>query len=104
MLLRLSDQQGLTVGGRAKGQIIALKLLYHRAGEIVKYFLKVYHFFRIKDNDLNKRGRLDEAIRYYKKYGNTITSGNGYVDLLLLMSVIATGLMLVVLVGIQFMR
>ena len=30
----------------SKGQIIALKLLYHRAGEIVKYFIKVYHFFR----------------------------------------------------------
>lgn len=82
----------------------AAQVMHLKDEEIENINNKVYHFFRIKDNDLNKRGRLDEAIRYYKKYGNTITSGNGYVDLLLLMSVIATGLMLVVVVGIQFMR
>ncbi len=65
---------------------------------------KVYHFFRIKDTDTNKRGRLEDAIAYYKKYGSTMTTGNGYVDLLLLLSVITTGLMVVVLIGIQFMR
>lgn len=82
----------------------AVEVMHLKEEEIENINNKVYHFFRIKDNDLNKRGRLDDAIRYYKKYGNTITSGNGYVDLLLLMSIIATGLMLVVLVGIQFMR
>lgn len=82
----------------------AVEVMHLKDEEIENINNKVYHFFRIKDNDLNKRGRLDEAINYYKKYGNTITSGNGYVDLLLLMGVIATGLMLVVLVGIQFMR
>ncbi len=82
----------------------AVEVMHLKEEEIENINNKVYHFFRIKDNDLNKRGRLDEAIRYYKKYGNTITSGNGYVDLLLLMSVIATGLLLVVVAGIQFMR
>lgn len=62
---------------------------------------KVYHFFRIKANDLNKRKRLESAISYYKKYGNAITSGNGYVDMLLLTGIVATGLMLVVIVAIR---
>lgn len=62
---------------------------------------KVYHFFRIKDTDLNKRKRLESAVRYYKKYGNAITSGNGYVDMLLLSSIIATGFMIAILVAIR---
>lgn len=65
---------------------------------------KVYHFFRIKESDTNKRGRLEDAVNYYKKYGSTITTGNGYVDLLLLLSIIATGIMLVIIIGMQFMR
>lgn len=62
---------------------------------------KVYHFFRIKDTDLNKRKRLESAIRYYKKYGNAITSGNGYVDMLLLSSIIATAFMVAILIAIR---
>lgn len=59
---------------------------------------KVYHFFRIKANDLNKRDRLQSAIEYYKKYGNTLTSGNGYVDILLFSGIVATGMMLATIV------
>ena len=65
---------------------------------------KVYHFFRIKDSDLNKRKRLESAIEYYKKYGNTLTSGNGYVDMLLLSGMIATGMMVITIIVINFMR
>lgn len=82
----------------------AVEVMNMKEEEIININNKVYHFFRIKDTDINKRGRLEEAIEYYKKYGNTITSGNGYVDLLLLLSIIATGLMVVVLIGIQFLR
>ncbi len=82
----------------------AVEVMNMKEEEILNINNKVYHFFRIKDTDINKRSRLEDAIAYYKKYGNTITSGNGYVDLLLLLSVIATGLMLVILLGIQFMR
>lgn len=62
---------------------------------------KVYHFFRIKDSDLNKRKRLESAINYYKKYGNAITSGNGYVDMLLLAGIVATGLMVIIIIAIR---
>ena len=82
----------------------AVEVMNMKEEDILNINNKVYHFFRIKDTDVNKRSRLEDAITYYKKYGNTITSGNGYVDLLLLLSVIATGLMLIVLVSIQFMR
>lgn len=62
---------------------------------------KVYHFFRIKSSDLNKRKRLEDAISYYKKYGSTITSGNGYVDMLLLSGIVATGLMVFIIIAIR---
>ncbi len=70
--------------------------------EILNINNKVYHFFRIKDTDLNKKKRLESAIEYYKKYGNAITSGNGYVDMLLLSSVVATGLMIAIIIAMQF--
>ena len=58
---------------------------------------KVFHFFRIRDRDLNKRKRVEEAVLYYKKYGNSFMSGNGYVDTLLITSFIATAFMLALL-------
>jgi hypothetical protein len=62
---------------------------------------KVYHFFRIRSTDVNKRKRLASAIDYYKKYGNAITSGNGYVDTLLLSSIVATCLMTLIIVAVR---
>lgn len=82
----------------------AVEVMNMKEEDILNINNKVYHFFRIKDTDINKKVRLEDAINYYKKYGSTITTGNGYVDLLLLLSIITTGLMLVVLIGVQFMR
>lgn len=79
------------------------EVLNMKEEEILNINNKVYHFFRIKDNDLNKKGRLESAIQYYKKYGSTITSGNGYVDLLLILGIVSTGLMLLILIGIKYM-
>lgn len=103
---KLTEFKEITLGAEAYqlAGFNAVEVMNMKEEEILNINNKVYHFFRIKDTDINKRGRLDEAIEYYKKYGNTITSGNGYVDLLLLLSVITTGLMLMVLIGIQFMR
>lgn len=81
----------------------AIEVMNMKEEEILNVNNKVYHFFRIKENDNNKRARLDDAILYYKKYGNTITSGNGFVDLMLLVSVVATILMVIVVVGTKFM-
>ncbi len=81
----------------------AVEVMNMKEEDIVNINNKVYHFFRIKENDTQKESRLENAINYYKKYGNTITSGSGFVDLLLILSVIATTLMLVFIFGIRFM-
>lgn len=54
---------------------------------------QILTFFKININDPNKSERLKEAITYYKRYSTSFTSGNGYVDMLLLLSVIATVMM-----------
>ena len=51
---------------------------------------KVFNFFKIDEKDENKRDLLIDAVNYYKKYGNRLTTGNGYVDLLLLVSIVGT--------------
>ena len=51
---------------------------------------KVYKFFKIDENDKNKKDLLLDAVNYYKRYGNRLTTGNGYVDLLLLLSIVVT--------------
>lgn len=37
-------------------------------------------------------------MNYYKTYGRKVTTGNGYVDILLLMSVIATSISIIVII------
>ena len=74
-----------------------------KESEIQNINNKVYHFFNIKDSDENKRVRLENAILYYKKYGSPEHS-NGYVNLLLVLSMVATGLMLIFIFSVQFMR
>lgn len=53
----------------------------------------ILNFFKIDPNEQNKMKRLQEAVSYYKQFGNRITSGNGYVDMLMLLSIIATVMM-----------
>ena len=52
----------------------------------------VLNFFRINKEEPNKEEMLLKAISYYQKYGNRLTSGNGYVDMLLFLSVLVTTL------------
>ncbi len=54
---------------------------------------KILNFFKINPDDPEKMDRLREAIIYHQRYGAPISSGNGYVDMLLLLSVIATIMM-----------
>ena len=58
---------------------------------------QVYQFFHIDPKDENKDTMLQKAVNYYQKYGNRITSGNGYVDLLLFLSVISTAIFITLL-------
>lgn len=53
---------------------------------------KAYQYFEVDAESPNRDEKLNEAMNYYKLYGRKLTSGNGYVDILLLMSVIVTSL------------
>lgn len=62
---------------------------------------QVYQFFQVTPTDTNADELLIKAVNYYKRYGNRITSGNGYVDLLLFMSVLSTAIFVVLLMAIH---
>lgn len=55
---------------------------------------QVYDFFKIRETAINKDYLLEQAIAAYEKKLNKITTGNGYVDILLVMSAVATGIMI----------
>lgn len=61
---------------------------------------EIYESFDIKENAINKDYLLEESIRAYKMQRNHVTTGNGYVDILLVMSVIVTTIMVVIIFGV----
>lgn len=91
------------------------RLLPFRAYEILKYKEadinalspeqidkinhQVYDFFKIRENAINKEYLLEKAIEEYDKEQSKITTGNGYVDILLVMGAICTAVMLLAIVS-----
>lgn len=63
---------------------------------------QIYRFFRVDSNSPNSKELLDKAVNYYKRYGNRITTGNGYVDFLLFASIAATALFITVLIALNY--
>lgn len=63
--------------------------------QIEKVNLQVYDFFKIRENAINKEYLLEKALEEYIKEKNKISTGNGYVDILLVMGVICTAVMLI---------
>lgn len=59
----------------------------------------IYKSFDIAENAINKDYLLNEKIKEYKIQNTPITTGNGYVDILLVMSIIVTTIMVVVIFG-----
>lgn len=72
------------------------KMSYSEVEEINS---EIYESFNIKENAMNKDYLLEESIKAYKMQRDPITTGNGYVDILLVMSVIITTIMVVVIFG-----
>lgn len=62
--------------------------------ELNKVNSEVYDYFKIRENAINKEYLLEKAIEAKLRENNKITSGNGYVDILLVMSVVCTALMI----------
>lgn len=53
----------------------------------------VYEFFNIDEEAANKSDLLNTAVENYKRYNTRLTSGNGYVDILLVMGIVVTGIL-----------
>ena len=66
--------------------------------EISKAQNKAYEYFEVDAESINRDQDLKKAVDYYKLYGKKITTGNGYVDILLLMSVIVTSLSVIAII------
>ena len=56
---------------------------------------QVFDYFKIRENAINKEYLLEKAIEALERENNKVTSGNGYVDILLVMSIICTIVMIV---------
>ena len=69
--------------------------------ELYKVNQEVYQFFGIPDSEEDKNTLLKKAVNYYKKYGNRLTSGSGFIDFLLLLGVIITLLLIAILLVIN---
>lgn len=62
----------------------------------------VYDYFKIRENAINKEYLLEKAIEKIERDNNKVTSGNGYVDILLILSVISTVFMLSIILMLVF--
>ena len=67
------------------------------SSDIDKLNKEIYKSFDISENAINKDYLLDEKLKEIKMQNSPITTGNGYVDILLIMSVIVTTIMVVVI-------
>ena len=67
------------------------------ASDIDKLNKEIYKSFDISENAINKDYLLEEKLKEIKMQKSPITTGNGYVDILLIMSVIVTTIMVVVI-------
>ena len=92
------NEEAYVLLGYKKEQIINLSDY-----DLEKVNKEIYHFFHVDDTLENKNEVLDKAINYYKRYGNKITSGNGYVDFLLFLSVLATSIFIVILFAFKYL-
>jgi hypothetical protein len=63
---------------------------------------QIYNHFGIKETAINKEFLLEQAIEEEKKNKNKITTGNGYVDILLIMGIICTIIMTVTVITMLF--
>lgn len=72
------------------------------SSEIDKLNTQVYDYFKIRENAINKEYLLEKALETLEREKNKISSGNGYVDILLILSIICTVVMLVGIVAFIF--
>ncbi len=59
---------------------------------------KAYNYFQIDATSPTRDEDLKKSMDFYNMYGKKVTTGNGYVDILLLMSVIVTSISVVAII------
>ena len=59
---------------------------------------EVYSYFDINDNAINKKYLLDKAVFDYNHPKSAFSTGNGYVDILLVLSLVATLAMVIAII------
>lgn len=64
---------------------------------------KVYEYFGVNANAINKDYLLDKAVYDYTHPKPALSTGNGYVDILFILSIIATLTMIIVVVSVIFL-
>ena len=69
--------------------------------DVNKLNKEIYESLDIKENAINKDYLLGEKIKELKRERNLITTGNGYVDILLVMGIIITTIMVISIFGIM---
>ena len=70
------------------------------SGDVDKLNKEIYESLDIKENAINKDYLLEEKIKEIKREKSLITTGNGYVDILLVMGIIVTTIMVISIFGI----
>ena len=65
--------------------------------DVKKLNKEIYRTLHVREDDPNKNILLEERIKTMKNYNEPLTTGNGYVDILLIMSIIVTGIMALVI-------
>lgn len=71
--------------------------------EISKAQNDAYKYFQVDVSSPTREKDLEEKMDFYKAYGNKVTTGNGYVDILLLMSVIVTSFSVIAIIVFSLM-
>ena len=64
---------------------------------------KVYSYFDINDNAINKKYLLDKAVFDFNHPKQALSTGNGYVDILFFLSIIATVGMIILVITLLFL-
>ena len=68
------------------------------ANELEDVNKKVYSYFDINANAINKKYLLDKAVYDYNHPKSALSTGNGYVDILFILSIIATLAMVIFII------
>lgn len=67
--------------------------------EVNRLNSEIYKSFDISESAINKEFLLEEKIKEINMKNNLVTTGNGYVDILIIMSVVITVIMVFVIFG-----